>query len=195
MILALSTNNHPPYNVPNDYEKKSLVFTDEIKNHLTGDFDLAKQRFYSYQYAVNSVGNFLTKFKKTQFAKNTIVVVTADNNTIDGIMEYDDNQLFNSKNIPLYFYLPNTLKEKLNIDINVAGSHKDIFPTLYNLTLDNIDYLAIGSNLFDNTQRKYGFNGSMIINHNNSVKKLNHLEDKIEDIDLNYYKASLAITQ
>lgn len=195
MILALSTNNHPPYNVPNDYEKKSLVFTDEIKNHLTGDLDLAKQRFYSYQYAVNSVGNFLTKFKKTQFAKNTIVVVTADNNTIDGIMEYDDNQLFNSKNIPLYFYLPNTLKEKLNIDIKVEGSHKDIFPTLYSLTLKDTSFLSIGNNLFDTMFAHYGFNGSMIINHKKETKNLKSLDEKTSDEDLNYYKASLAITQ
>ena len=47
-------------------------------------------------------------------------------------MKYDDNQLLNSKNIPLYFYLPEELKEKIDIDTKVAGSHKDIFPTLYN---------------------------------------------------------------
>ncbi len=171
-IVALSTNNHPPYTVPNDYKKKNIEFSDELKNHLTGDLDLAKQRFTSYQYAVDSLGNFLTKLKKSEFANNTIVVVTADNNTIDGIMKYDENRLFNSKNIPLYIYMPEDLKYRLDIDNNVAGSHKDIFPTLYNLTLDNTSYISIGKDLFDSSEKHYGFNGSMIINNSNETKKL-----------------------
>ncbi|RXJ82891.1 phosphoglycerol transferase [Arcobacter cloacae] len=194
-IVALSTNNHPPYNIPKDYKAKSLIFDQNIKNHLTGDFELAKQRFASYQYAVDQVGIFLDNFKKSKFKDNTIVVITADNNTIDGIMKYDDNQLFNSKNIPLYFYLPQELKEKLTIDTTVAGSQKDIFPTLYNLTLNNTEYLAVGNNLFDNISKHYGFNGSMIINEKNNAKKLNTLKDKTENEMLNYYKATLAVTE
>lgn len=193
-IFALSTNNHPPYNVPNDYKKLPLEFNENIKKHLSGDLDLAKQRFGSYQYAVNSVGNFLTKFKKSNFSKNTIVVVTADNNTIDGIMKYDNNQLFNSKNIPLYVYLPKELKNKLSINTKVAGSHKDIFPTLYNLTLDNQNYISLGHNLL-NKNIKIGFNGSQIINNNFEAKKVNNLSINSKDEDLNYYRASLAVAE
>jgi phosphoglycerol transferase MdoB-like AlkP superfamily enzyme len=194
-IIALSTNNHPPYNIPNDYKAKSLIFNDEIRNHITGDFDLAQQRFKSFAYAVDQVGIFLDKFKQSRFKENTIVVVTADNNTIDGIMKYDDNELLNSKNIPLYFYLPDKLKNKIKIDTSIAGSHKDIFPTLYHLTLENKQYLSIGNNLFDTIQPHYGFNGSMIVNQGNEVKKLNKLNEKTDDATLNYYKASLAVTQ
>ena len=194
-IVALSTNNHPPYNVPNDYRSKSLIYNDEIKNHITGDFELAQQRFKSYAYAVDQVGIFLDKVKQSHLKDNTIVVVTADNNTIDGIMKYDENQLLNSKNIPLYFYVPEHLKKQLKIDTEVAGSHKDIFPTLYHLTLDNKEYIAIGNNLFDATQPHYGFNGSMVVNHGKETKKLNKLNQKTEDTMLNYYKASLAVAQ
>ncbi|WP_419671678.1 hypothetical protein [Aliarcobacter butzleri] len=72
-------------------------------------------------------------------------MITADNNTVEGIMKYDDNPTFTSKNIPIYFYLPKKLKDKLDIDTTVAGSQKDIFPTLYNLTLDSKNYISIGS--------------------------------------------------
>ena len=64
---------------------------------------------------MDSVGTFLDKFKKSKFKDNTIVVVTADNNTIEGIMKYDDNPIFTSKNIPIYFYLPKELKDRLEI--------------------------------------------------------------------------------
>lgn len=193
-IVALSTNNHPPYNIPNDYNKKSLIINDNLKQHLTGNLELAQQRFTSYQYAVNSVGNFLTQLKKTKYANNTIVVVTADNNTIDGIMKYDDNTLFNSKNIPLYFYLPKELKSTLSINTKMPGSHKDVFPTLYNLTLENKNHISIGNNMFDNHIYNIGFNGSRLINNVESAKQLERLNRKTKNSDLQYYKASLAVT-
>ncbi len=194
-IVALSTNNHPPYNIPDDYKSKSLVYSDEIKKHITGDFSLAKQRFTSYAYAVDQVGIFLDKFKKSKFRDNTIVVITADNNTIDGIMKYDDNKLLNSKNIPLYFYLPKGLKDKLDVDTKVTGSHKDIFPTLYNLTLKDKKYIALGQNLFDKNVRHFGFNGSKIVSYGGKFKKYQNLKNKSEDEMLNYYRANLAISE
>ena len=194
-IVALSTNNHPPYNIPSDYTSKSLVFSDDLKNHIIGDLSLAQQRFRSYAYALDQVGIFLDKFKESKFKDNTIVVVTADNNTVEGIMKYDDNPIFTSKNIPLYLYLPAKLKEKLDIDTKVAGSHKDIFPTLYNLTLDNKKYFAVGTNLLDKNQIHYGFNGSMIINKDKEVRKLNSLNEASQDDIINYYKATLAVTE
>ena len=195
MIVALSTNNHPPYNIPKDYEKKSLIFSDELKSHIIGDINLAKQRFTSYAYALDSVGNFLDEFKKSKAKDNTIVVITADNNTVEGIMKYDDNSIFTSKNIPIYFYLPNSLKDKIEIDTKLAGSQKDIFPTLYNLTLKDTKYISIGSDLFDSSLTHFGFNGSMIVNNGNEVRKLNGLKEQSDDDLINYYKASLAVTE
>lgn len=194
-IVALSTNNHPPYNVPNDYISKSLIYSENLKNHITGDFNLAQQRFKSYAYALDSLGKFLDEFKQSRFKDNTIIVITADNNTVEGIMKYDDNPTFTSKNIPIYFYLPKKLKDKLDIDTTVAGSQKDIFPTLYNLTLKSQQYLSIGNNLFDKMSFHYGFNGSMIVNNGNKVRKLNDLNQKTDDEILNYYKATLSVTQ
>jgi len=195
MIVALSTNNHPPYTLPNDYKSKKLEYSEELKSHIIGDFSLAKQRFGSYAYALDSLGVFLDKFKKSRFKDNTILVITADNNTVEGIMKYDDNPIFTSKNIPIYFYLPEQLKNRLKIDISVAGSQKDIFPTLYNLTLKDKEYLSIGNNLFDKILPHYGFNGSLIVNKGLEVRKLNSLQEKSDDELINYYKASLAVTE
>ena len=195
MILALSTNNHPPYNIPNDYKSKIVSYSEELKNSIIGDFDLAQQRFKSYAYALDSVGDFLDKFKESHAKDNTIVVITADNNTVEGIMKYDDNPVFTSKNIPIYFYLPKKLKEKLDIDTNLAGSQKDIFPTLYNLTLKDTKYLSIGNDLFDKIAPHYGFNGSMIVNSGKELRKLKSLKEQSSDELINYYKASLAVTE
>ncbi|WP_260969118.1 LTA synthase family protein [Aliarcobacter cryaerophilus] len=195
MILVLSTNNHPPYNIPNGYKSKILNYSEDLRNHITGDFALAEQRLKSYGYALDSVGTFLDKFKQSKFKDNTIVVITADNNTIEGIMKYDDNPIFTSKNIPIYFYLPKELKNRLEIDTSLAGSQKDIFPTLYNLTLKDTKYLSIGNNLFDKIHPHFGFNGSMIVNSGLEVRKLKSLKEKSDDKLINYYKSSLAVTE
>lgn len=194
-MFALSTNNHPPYNIPHNYTSKIKSYSQALKDHITGDFNLAKQRLVSYAYALDQVGIFLDKIKKSKLKDNTIVVVTADNNTIDGIMKYDDNELLNSKNIPLYFYLPTKLKKTLNIDTKVFGSHKDIFPTLYNLTLDKTKHISIGFDLFDNSLPHFGFNGSKIVAHNGKIKQYKNLKNDSNDQMQNFYRANLAITQ
>ena len=195
-IVALTTNNHPPYTIPKQYHSKELTFSDELKAHLTGDLDLAKQRFYSYQYAIDQVGKFLTHIKNSKLKKNTIVVVTADNNTIDGIMTYDKKPLFNAKNIPLLLYVPKEIKEKLGkIDTKLYGSHKDIFPTLYNLTLSDTTYKAIGSNLLNKSEPHMGFNGSMVVSSEKETAKLQSLSEKSKSDLKNYYKATLAVEQ
>jgi len=194
LIVALSTNNHPPYDVPKSYTKE-LIYNEDLRNHITGDFSLAQKRFIAYSYALDSVGRFLDEFKQSRFKNNTIVVVTADNNTVEAIMKYDDNPVFTNKNIPIYFYLPKKLRDKIKIDTSVAGSQKDIFPTLYNLTLKDTKYISIGSNLFDNTIPHYGFNGSMIVNSGLEVRQLNSLNEQSDDELINYYKASIAITE
>jgi phosphoglycerol transferase MdoB-like AlkP superfamily enzyme len=195
-IVALSTNNHPPYNLPKQYNPKSLTFTSEVQKIITGDSDLAFQRLRSFQYAVNAAGEFLDKLKSSPLKDNTVVVVTADDNTVDGIMRYADRELFRSKNIPLYFYLPPALRQTVTADTSAPASHKDIFPTLYNLTLDRQPYIALGSNLFDPKSKKIGFNGgNMIVHTQKETKRLNTLEQKTDDPDLLYYKAVLAITQ
>jgi phosphoglycerol transferase MdoB-like AlkP superfamily enzyme len=49
--------------------------------------------------------------------------------------------------VPNYLYIPKKLKPK-NIDLSVFGSHFDIMPTLYNLSLSDTEYMAMGNNLF-----------------------------------------------
>lgn len=195
-IFALSTNNHPPYNTPNDYKIKSLDISNDLKSNITGDLDLVKKRFNSYQYALDSVGKFMTQIKSNpKLSKNTIVVITADNNTIDGDMKYEKNKLLNSKNIPFYLYIPKELKDTLSIDTTVYGSHKDIFPTLYNILLSDSSYISIGTNMLDKNATHIGVNRSKVIASKNGVIKIDKLNKTYKEIDANYYRSILAISE
>ena len=167
----------------------------DLKEHVTTDLELIQKRFESYSYALDSVGKFMNKIKNSKYAKNTIVVITADNNTIDGNMKYDKNKLLNSKNIPFYLYLPSELKESLIIDNSVFGSHKDIFPTLYNIVLNNTQYMSVGTDMFNKNAKHIGMNGSQIIASKDKVLKVNKLNQDTNSSETNYYRSSLSISQ
>ena len=194
-IFALSTNNHPPYTIPKQYKLNDLTISPDLKKHITTDLDLISKRFQSYAYALDSVGKFITKIKNSDLGKNTIVIITADNNTIEGNMKYDKDKLFNSRNIPFYLYLPKELKKTLKIDDTVFGSHKDIFPTLYNIVLSDTKYISIGTNMLDKNATHIGVNGSKIIASKKRVIKVNNLNKPHTQFEVNYYRSSLAIAQ
>ncbi len=46
-------------------------------------------------------------------------------------------------------YVPEKYRPKQPIDTTVFSSHKDIFPTIFNLALSDATYLRSGNNLFD----------------------------------------------
>ena len=193
-IFVLTTNNHPPYTVPSDYKSNRLEISQNLKAHITGDIDLAKLRFKDYAYAVDMAGEFLDEVKGSALAKNTVVVFTADNNTVEGIMKYDDYYT-QTKRIPFYLYLPPYIKPKMKIDTTVASSHKDIFPTLYNLTLSDATYTAIGTNLLDKNQLHCGFNDEDVIMSSDGGFKFNDAKTISQTECQEYYKASLAVTE
>jgi len=193
-ILAMTTDNHPPYTLPKEYHPLKLEFSKELLWSITGDLKLAKERFLSFQYALNSLGNFLDKLKSSPLGNRTVVVVTADNHTADGIMRYRDEEVLNSKRIPFYLYLPKEIRDEVgDIDTSVFGSHKDIFPTLYNLTLSDAKYIAIGTDLRNPKQPHIGFNDSMVLVSQNRRVRLKSFDSNLSIAK--YYKATLAITQ
>ena len=193
-IFALTTNNHPPYIVPKDYVSNKLEISDDLKAHITGDLGLAKLRFRDYAYAVDMMGAFLDNVKSSELAKNTVVAITADNNTVEGIMKYDDHYT-QTKRIPFYLYLPPYLKPKKRVDMMVPSSHKDIFPTLYNLTLSDREYTAIGTNLLDNTKLHCGFNDEDVLMASDGGFKRTAAKTEPQKRCEKYYNASLAVTE
>jgi len=192
-IYAMTTNNHPPFELYKDYKSKKLIIDANLSKHLKGERSNILKRLYDYQYALDMAGKFLDAIKSSPLAKNTVVVITADNNTFEGHMKYD-NFYQESKQIPFYIYLPPALKPKCVIDTTVPGSHKDLFATLYNFTLSNATYMSVGSNLLDKSILHCGINeAGVIISDGGAFQAGNPHNDKEKQCDL-YRKATIAIT-
>ncbi len=193
-IFILTTNNHPPYTVPSDYKSNSLEISKDLEEHIIGDMDLAKARFKDYAYAVDMAGEFMDNIKNSKLQENTVVAITADNNTVEGIMKYDDYYT-QTKRIPFYIHMPEYIKPKEPIDMSVPSSHKDIFPTLYNLTLSEKEYTAIGTNLLDKTKLHCGFNDAGVIMSEDGGFKVTKAVTDAQKKCQEYYKSSLAVTE
>ena len=146
-IMALSTSNHPPYSLPPDYKALPLNPSPELNAKMSGDRVLAKGRFETYQYACQKVGEFITRIKQSPLRDSTIIAITGDHN-FWSVFDYSREEFLDRDGVPLYLYIPDALKPQ-TIDTAVYGSHIDIMPTLYHLSLSNVTYVSLGRDLLD----------------------------------------------
>jgi phosphoglycerol transferase MdoB-like AlkP superfamily enzyme len=143
-IQVLTMTNHPPFSLPKDYKKLPLNPPEILKKRIQ-DKELAQMRFETYQYANQVLGEFITKIKNSKYADNTIIAVTGDHN-FWGLFQYQSQDLLDKLSVPFYLYIPKKLRPR-TLDTKVFGSHLDIMPTLYHLSLSKINYMAMGQNL------------------------------------------------
>lgn len=144
-IFIMTTTNHPPYSVPASYKPGPLNVPGSLAKVMTSDATLARRRFITYQYGNHKLGEFMAKIKASPLGGNTIVAVTGDHNFWD-IFDYSPEESFYRYSVPLYLSIPAALKPK-TVDTNAFGSHMDIMPTLYSLSLSDAEYYAAGKNM------------------------------------------------
>lgn len=192
-VCILTTNNHPPFTIPNDYMSNRLEISQTLREHITGDIEIVQRRFKDYAYALDKAGEFLENIKSSSLQDKTVVALTADNNTIEGVMRYEEHYT-QTKKVPFYLYLPKRLLPK-KIDTTVAGSHKDFFPTLYNLTLSRSEYISLGTDLLNEESFHCGFNDAgILIVQDGGFKKTDPMTQKQRHC-AEYYDATLAVTE
>ena len=162
-IMMITISNHPPYLIPTTFTPPKPKFDLTTKIQFFGDHIAYKadKTMALFSYASNAFGDFVASVKKSNFAENTIIAGSGDHRFRD--FKISHNAPLNHA-VPFYLYIPNTYTkdfEKRGFEFNplTLGSHKDIFPTLYALSLNEYDYLSVGGrNLFDkNAPKVYKF--------------------------------------
>ncbi|AYQ56991.1 hypothetical protein MS2017_1296 [Bathymodiolus thermophilus thioautotrophic gill symbiont] len=152
--FLLTTNNHPPVVLPAEYQSPDFDLSQfDAHNKNT------KTMLDGYYYQTNELGKFISWLKSSEFAKNTIVVATGDH-VLKGFANYNLAELgYYKYAVPLYLYIPESYKPPINTQI--YGSHLDIFPTLFDLSLSEIDYFSFGKSLLKKDQQQsYGWNAN-----------------------------------
>lgn len=152
LIIALSTTHHPPYKVPDDYTAPDFSFTAQEQARLANltNAGSLEKIFGTLRYTTDQLGQFIDYVKQTSLKNHTIVAITGDHN-IRGIGYPDPTEMVLGHAVPFYLYIPQAYKTNVVYDPQRVGSHKDIWPTLYALSLSDAEYYQTGCNLLAKT--------------------------------------------
>lgn len=185
-VFALTTTNHTPFERPAHYKTLPLVMTDSIKGLVDMNHDRAEENFKNYQYVNDALGLFMDSLKKAPFKDKTIIGASGDHNCWMHF-QFSDAELKYKYGVPFYLYVPEAYKKGHTLNDKRFGSHKDIFPTLYHLSLSNASYFDVGNDLLaDDSVYYYGTNEkNRIISKdgaiNDLMEKPNYFTWKIQD--------------
>ncbi|HXH76399.1 MAG TPA: sulfatase-like hydrolase/transferase [Bacteriovoracaceae bacterium] len=180
-FLVLTTSNHPPFEYPVSYNPLPLTLTHDALDNLTLREELARKRFLGLQYANQKVGEFLNRIRSTKVKDTTVVALTGDHSfwIAKGV---GSDQEFKRFSVPFFISLPPELMPA-KIDMGRFGSHEDIFPTLFNLTLSDQQYVKLGDNLLEDDSIAMNSSG-LVANkhgayHHNTYWKWKDLKNQI----------------
>jgi phosphoglycerol transferase MdoB-like AlkP superfamily enzyme len=138
--VVYTLSSHPPYDVPATIIKGQ---TNEAK-YLN-----------SVAYTDSCLGSFINSFKKTEYWKNTLVIITADHGALEpGPTEIIDPETYR---IPLIF-TGGVVKKPAVYDF--VGGQPDLIPTLVKQFGWEPDSTLFGHNLFSNPQYAFYMSNS-----------------------------------
>jgi len=152
-LFTLTISNHTPYDLPRSAKTPKHIISDSILKILTPTKKIALKNFASYYYAANELGMFIKKVRTSALGENTIIIATGDHNE-RGMFNYNSDEYFLKRSVPLIMYIPEKYKP-IFVNLNRFGSHKDIFPTIFNLALSNANYIKTGNDLFSTSKNNY----------------------------------------
>lgn len=166
MIMGMTTTNHPPLEIPSHAKLPELPkgFCSKQCFNKVGD-DVVAKYLRAYQYFNSCLANFLDEFKKSEAAKNTILVITGDHN-VRAILNYNVIGKRWQNSVPLYIYLPPSLREKdYPLHSQKWGCHYDLVATIAPFAFKNTDYMKLGNNLLDinsPVKQSYSYNEDQV---------------------------------
>ncbi len=164
-IVALSTTHHPPFLVPPGGKRGGINLDDVMELPYYDSWTELDDAFDTLRYANDQLGRFLTGLKASANGANTIVAVTGDHNIL-GVNYQTDTDAALARAVPFYLYVPQGYRGQSTYDPSRPGSHKDILPTLYNLSLPDTPYFRSGCDLLaanPDPQWCFGYNNPRLL--------------------------------
>jgi phosphoglycerol transferase MdoB-like AlkP superfamily enzyme len=168
-IVVLTLTNHLPDVPPPNYKDRFPLALDtpSLPDFNTSD-SVKRTMLRSNQYSANCVGDFITSIKNSPLADRTVIGAFGDHRMIN-VRKKPTTGLFLDKAVPFYLYVPKLIQKHVEFHFapERVGSQKDIFPTLYNLSLSNAQYYSVGGrNMLarqDDPARAFGYNPRLFI--------------------------------
>ena len=145
MIYIMTVTNHSPFRAPSDYQAKPVRESDRLKQLLGPMGEEAKDLLQVYQYANDSLGQFITGVKASPLSKQTLIAASGDHRV--RYLATDTEEEFGlTFGVPFYMYVPDEILDNTDYEYDQyrIGSHRDVYPTLYHFSLSGQDYVSLG---------------------------------------------------
>lgn len=151
-MFIITTSNHPPHTIPTQY-KTPIYDVDRFKKYLIQP-ENAQQQLSTFRYSTDKLGVFLKNISKSSLNDRTIKIATGDH-VMRGFFQFSNpkDKLFAGA-VPLYIQVPSQYMRNKKWDTRYTASHRDVFPTLFELALPGAQYLKTGFNLLDDSEPK-----------------------------------------
>jgi phosphoglycerol transferase MdoB-like AlkP superfamily enzyme len=154
--FVLTTTNHSPMRLPESYRRPPLQPQQYgLDPALKSSFELLT----GFNYLSESLAGFLDWLKSSELAGRVIVVATGDHPL--RTLAKTNNSLstqFLRYAVPAYIYTPPSIRQLKDVPTNIAASHSDLFPTLFELALPGEEYYGFGEPLMSKERRSaYGW--------------------------------------
>jgi phosphoglycerol transferase MdoB-like AlkP superfamily enzyme len=140
-VFVLTSTNHPPYDLPKDYQRVPLDMTqwkgETSEATLVPNLD-------TYRYAHDLLGAFVQHVQKGPLNGNTIVAATGDHNVRSFGVYADSHRRYLMRQVPFVIWGD---KLQCGNQLDAPASHRDMFNTLFPLAGIDGSYVNAGRNL------------------------------------------------
>jgi len=175
VIVIMTVTNHSPYQLPNTVFEQKISITDEIKSLAELEEDKLHDMLQTYRYSSDTLGQFISDIKQSPMGDNTLIAATGDHR-IRAMKMSSEAQIVSASQVPLYLYIPDTILAHVDHAFKPlrVGSHKDVFPTLFNFSLSNKQYSSLGGeNILsaDDSINYWGYSAEGVFNSNGGYLK------------------------
>lgn len=159
MLVVMTTTNHPPYELPSHSKYPQLIIDSFPEKEKLLDKKLAEKRFHAFRYSSDALADFLGEFDNdSKLKEKTLIAVTADHTF--WVKNFSNSETFMKSAVPFYISLPDYIKRQLKAENftsfkNSFGSHQDVWPTIYELSLSKAKFDSFGRSLWVNPEGSF----------------------------------------
>lgn len=147
-IIILTISNHQPFATPKTFDTPTYALDSKAQFFSYDDPQRIKLLLEAFSYASDAFGKFVNTIRKHPTLKDSVIIGASGDHLCRDMKQGANIALDHS--VPFYLYIPTHIARNLEFDPDTLGSHKDIFPTLYALSLQEYTFLSLGGrNLFE----------------------------------------------
>ena len=140
-VFVLTATNHPPYDLPADYQRVSLDMA-QWKGETSSD--TLRLNLDTYRYATDLLGGFVQEVQSGPFAKTTLIAATGDHNVRSFGMYAEPRHRYLMRQVPFVIWGDDLA---CGNQLSLPASHRDMFTTLLPLAGVQGPYINTGRNL------------------------------------------------